>query len=139
MNNTNNEFSSSEPKTENRFMVNFGAPFNIPAFAVYKTTRPIYIKSNKGAKWADMEFLLRDMIEPSVSFALMDGIRKLRKLDSDTIIITISILGPIGDQVEKWEVTGQIKSIDFGELDFNSDELLTITVSVNVHYAILQF
>ena len=69
----------------------------------------------------------------------MDGLRVLRTQDSQIIDVVIQIMDPVGTVVEEWVVTGEINSIDFGKLDWKSDEALMINVYFDVHHAILNY
>jgi hypothetical protein len=128
-----------EPKKENRFIVKFGKPFSISESVINQTKRPSFKKSNSGMKWDNMVFSMYDPITPSTSQSLMDGLRVLRTQDSQIIDVFIQIMDPIGEIIEEWKVTGEINSIDFGKLDWKSDEALMINVYFDVHYAVLNY
>lgn len=137
---TNSMPESFEPKKTNRYVVSFSAPFKIPQYVIHKTTRPSFKKTKKDViVWDDMVFSMYDPIAPSTSQALMDGIRELRKQDSYEIQVTIQGLDPVGNVIEEWVVTGEIDRIDFGTLDWKSDEPLTINVFFKVRYAQLNY
>jgi len=135
--NINLEFKTFEPKKENRFIINIGEPFNIPEYVIKATSRPSIKTTNAGYRWEKMIFEMYDLISPSTSQAIMNGLEKLKKQDCQDITITINLVDPVGTSIEKWKVIGNIDLIDFGRLDFNSDEQLTIKLYFNVHYAIL--
>jgi len=136
----NKQFEPFEPKIENRWIVQFPEYFNLDSFVFYKTTRPSFkLKQYGKIKWDDMCFTLYDPICPSTSQKLIKGIKELNKQDSQVICIKINILGPIGDEVEKWEINGEIYKINFGELDYTSSELLFVKVYFKVNYAKLIF
>lgn len=135
--NINLEFKTFEPKKENRFIINIGEPFNIPEYVIKATSRPSIKTTNAGYRWEKMIFEMYDPISPSTSQAIMNGLEKLKKQDCQDITITINLVDPVGTSIEKWKVIGNIDLIDFGRLDFNSDEQLTIKLYFNVHYAIL--
>lgn len=133
-------FNQFEPKVINRFSVVFPEPFDLPAYVCKKTTRPVLYLSPTGIRnWENMIFEFYDPVTPSTSQALHNGIRNLRTLDSQTITITLLLLGPPGDIVEKWDITGEISKIDFGILDYTNGDPITISLFFNVHYAVLQF
>ena len=129
------KFVQYEPKKENRFVITFPKPFEIPEYVIHKCSRPVY---NQG-KWSDIMFSMHDAIEPSTTRALVDGIRELRKMDDPILIIDISLLDPVGQTIEKWLVKGTIETINFGTLDYSSDKLLEINVHFKVNTAILEF
>jgi hypothetical protein len=39
-------------------------------------------------------------------------------------------LSPIGEIIEEWRITGEMNDIDFGELDYQNDENLTIKMVI---------
>ena len=50
------------------------------------------------------------------------------------------MLGPVGDIVEEWTLKGcYIKEADFGEVDWTSNDVAGITLSLRFDYAILEF
>jgi len=129
-----------EPKKENRFVVNFPEPFKIPQYVIHKTSRPsFYITESGMIKWNNIAFILYDPISPSTSVAIMEGVKELRKKDSQNLVIGIEILSPVGDVVESWDIHGKINSIDFGVLDWKNGNHLNITIDFNVDYAKLNF
>jgi hypothetical protein len=128
-----------EPKIENRYIVEFGAPFEIPNFVICEASRPSINKTQCGIVWEDMVFGMYDPITPSTGQVVINGIKKLMQLDDQSISIIIKILGPVGDTVEQWEVVGDIKSIDFGRLEYKSADPLIIRITIAVRYAKLIF
>lgn len=131
--------SPFEPKKENRFFVEFGAPFNIPKWVVRQASRPSFRTANSGIVWENMVFCLYDPIRPSTAQAVTEGLRELRKQDSQTVEVGIKILDPVGDTIEHWKVVGEINGVDFGQLDWNSDKPLSIWVYFHVNHAVLNF
>lgn len=129
-----------EPKVDNRFLVEFPEFFNIPEYVIHKTTRPSFKMERYGKmKWDDMVFTLYDPIAPSSAQAIMNGIKELNKKDSQVITVTLKLLGPVGDVVEKWSIIGEIDKIDFGKLDWKNDEQLLIKIYFKVSYCTLEF
>jgi hypothetical protein len=54
--------------------------------------------------------------------------------------ITFYMLGPVGDKVEQWTLKGAfIVSADFGGLDFASNDVSEITLSLAYDHAILEY
>lgn len=134
------EFKPFESKTESRFVVNFPEPFKIPQYVVHKASRPSFYTTESGMIiWNSIDFVLYDPISPSTSASIMEGIKELRKRDSQKLIIGIEILSPVGDIVESWDIHGKISSIDFGVLDWKNKNPLNITIDFNVDYAQLKF
>ena len=105
-----------------------------------------YVKG-KGA-WEQLEVTLYDPIVPSAAQAVMEWVR----LSHESVTgrdgysdfykkdVTINVLGPVGDIVEEWTLKGTwIKSANFGELDFASNDPTDISLTLRYDYAILQF
>ena len=128
-----------EPKVENRFIVKIGKPFNIPPYVISSAKRPSFTKANNGIKWDDMVFTMYDPITPSTSQTIMEGLKKLENQESQSIEITIQVMGPVGDAVEEWKIIGEIDSIDFGRLDWKSDETLMIELYLKTQYVTLNY
>ena len=54
--------------------------------------------------------------------------------------ITFYILGPVGDKVEQWTLKGAfITQANFGELDWASNDPVSIELTLAYDYAILEF
>jgi hypothetical protein len=50
------------------------------------------------------------------------------------------MLGPVGDKIEQWKLKGAfILQANFGDLDFTSNEVATITLTLSYDYAILEY
>ena len=151
-------FTPFEPKIKNRFIMNVDG---IPAYMIKKVNRPTisfeeikinhmnverYVKG-KGAS-AEITTELYDPIVPSAAQAVMEWVR----LSHESVTgrdgysdfykkdVTINVLGPVGDIVEEWTLKGTwIKSANFGELDFASNDPTDISLTLRYDYAILQF
>jgi len=119
-----------EPKRENRFIVEFVGT-EIEAYSLCKTQRPVY---NLEGGWEDMTFELLDLIGPSTSKQVYDGIIAKSKKDCDVII---KMLDPTGVEVEKWFIIGDYTSVDFGVLDYSSDALSKIKITLKVKKCML--
>jgi hypothetical protein len=137
---TDNTQSPYEPKRENRYVVSFSEPFKISEYVTHTTKRPSFTKTkNNTIVWDDMVFSMHDPIYPSTSDAIMHGMIELRKRDSYQMSIEITGLDPVGNPIEKWKVTGEIARVDFGILDWKSDEPLVIKMYFDVQSVQLLF
>jgi hypothetical protein len=151
-------FTPFEPKVKNRFILTIDG---IPSYTIKTANRPQitfeevvlehmnvkrYVKG-KG-EWAELEMTMYDPIVPSAAQAVMEWIR----LSHESVTgrdgysdfykkdVTINVLGPVGDKVEEWTLKGAwVKSANFGELDFTSNDPVDISVTLRYDYAILQF
>ena len=148
-----------EPKVKNRFQLEIDG---IPAYLIRAASRPSisfdeivlehinvkrYIKG-KGT-WDPLEITLYDPIVPSGAQAVMEWLRlhheAINGRDGYQSMfardITISVLGPIGDIVEKWTLKGAwIVSANFGDLSWEEGASpVDIILSLRFNAAILEF
>jgi len=147
------EIGRYEPKRMNRFLITFPEHFNIPQWVVFDTSRPnMIIKSKKilGFElfkkmiWADMLITMSDPIGPSTSQSLMDLIHKSlyekKQIIKDKFKLKLEMLDPTGVVVEKWDLSDcEFKSIDFGELSYQNDDIVKITLVIKLGQVILEF
>ena len=49
------------------------------------------------------------------------------------------MLGPVGDVVEEWTILGSMTQIDFGNLNYGSDELMEIKLTIRPINCVLNF
>jgi hypothetical protein len=133
-------FSYYEPKRSNRFILLFPDDFNIPPHVVSTTVRPSAHFVNGRIEWQDIEIVLRDPITPSMSEIINElFLRTGSQYTNRDFEYRIQMLGPVGDVVEDWVINGFITSIDFGNLDYTSDELMEITLTLRPNYCTLNF
>ena len=151
-------YTNFEPKMKNRYVMEID---NIPSYMVKAAARPsiqfepvvldhINIKRKLQGKgeWQDITITLYDPIVPSGAQRVMEWIR----LGHESITgrrgyadfykkdITFYLLGPVGDKIEQWTLKGAfIQQANFGELDFSSNEVATIELTLSYDYAILEF
>ena len=151
-------YTNFEPKMKNRYVMEIE---NIPSYLVKAMNRPtiqfetisldhinVKRKLQGKADWQDITITLYDPIVPSAAQKVMDWIR----LGHESITgrrgyadfykkdITFYLLGPVGDKIEQWTLKGAfIQQANFGELDFSSNEVATIELTLSYDYAILEF
>ena len=98
--------------------------------------------------WGDIAVELYDPIVPSGAQAVMEWVRLSHEsvtgrngyADFYKKDVKINMLGPVGDIVEEWTLKGcYIKEADFGEVDWTSNDVAGITLSLRYDYAILEF
>jgi hypothetical protein len=64
-----------------------------------------------------------------------DGYADFYKKDID-----IYMLGPVGDKIEQWKIKGAfISSANFGSLDWATDDVAQIELTISMDYCILEF
>ena len=151
-------YTPFEPKVQNRFIMKVDG---IPSFIMKKVSRPQLecgevvldhiniIRKMKGkCKWGDITMTLYDPIVPSGAQAVMewvrtahesvtgrDGYQDFYKKDFD-----ITLLGPVGDQIENWKVKGAyIKTAQFGDLDWAAETQVEISLTLAIDYAVLEY
>ena len=151
-------YTNFEPKMKNRYVMEIDT---IPSYLVKAMNRPtiqfetialdhinVKRKLQGKADWQDITITLYDPIVPSAAQKVMDWIR----LGHESITgrrgyadfykkdITFYLLGPVGDKIEQWTLKGAfIQQANFGELDFSSNEVATIELTLSYDYAILEF
>ena len=151
-------FTPFEPKLKHRYLFQIDG---IPAYTVKTGNRPHidfevvtlehmnvkrYVKG-KG-EWQTLDLKLYDPVVPSAAQAVMEWVR----LSHESVTgrdgysdfykkdVTIQVLGPVGDIVEEWKLKGAwVKTANFGELNFESNDPADITLTLQYDYAILQF
>jgi hypothetical protein len=126
-----------EPMRQNRFLVNFPEIFNISPYLVRMTSRPAATFNNGLVTWDDIQFTLYDPISPSTSqriYELIGG-----QIFYNPLVIKLEMLDPVGIVVSDWSIWGVINSVNFGDLDYSSDELADVTLNMSVSNVILNY
>jgi hypothetical protein len=133
----------------------------LPSYIIKKINRPQIdfgdidmhhinvIRKLKGkANWGDFSMTLYDPIVPSGAQAVMEWIRTSHEsitgrdgyADFYKRDLQFEVLGPVGDIVEEWLLKGAyIKSAQFGDMDWSSDQPVEISVTMRIDYAVLNF
>ena len=143
-----------EPKRANRFILRFPSSLGINEWFVSTAARPkakinsteipflntsTYVAGR--FTWDEIRVTFRDPIGPSASQALMEWFR----LHAESVTgrmgyaagykkdIELEMLDPTGVVIEKWILQGTfITNLDFGELDYNRDEIANITCQLRM-------
>lgn len=150
-----------EPLRKNRWLLRFPSDLGIQEWWLSNAKRPS-IKQKDVAipflntetyvvgkyTWDEIQVTFRDPIGPSASQAIMEWVR----LHSESVTgrqgyaagykrdVELEMLDPTGVVVQKWILKNtMIVSADFGDLDYNIDDLATIQVSLRFDYAILAY
>ena len=151
-------FTPFEPKTQNRFVFNIDG---IPAYTIKAANRPTitfeevalshmnvkrYIKGR--GEWQTLDITLYDPIVPSAAQAVMEWVR----LSHESVTgrdgysdfykkdVNCQLLGPVGDIVEEWTLKGAfIQSADWSDMDYASNDVAQVSLTLQYDYAILQF
>ena len=151
-------FTAFAPKLQNRFLMNIDG---IDAYLIKKINRPsitfqeitldhINVKRKiKGkANWENVTCELYDPVTPSGAQAVMEWVR----LSHESVTgrdgysdfykkdIRIKTLGPVGDIVEEWILKGAYcQTANFGSMDWAQSEPVSITMTIVMDYAILNY
>ena len=108
-------FTSFEPKTLTRFLCNMTYKDGkkvLPAYVINGITRPSVERRNKQWIWNPIEIKVYDPIVPSSAQALYHYLLTNEPLRFD---MSIEVMGPCGDSVERWEIEdAEISGVDFG-------------------------
>ena len=151
-------FTPFEPKVKHRFIMYIEG---VHAYLIKAAARPqltfeeialdhINVKRYVKGKgdWQNLNITLYDAIVPSGAQAVMEWVRLHKESvtgrdgysDFYKKDITINVLGPVGDKVEEWTLKGAwIKEANFGEMAWETNEPMDITLTLRYDYAILQF
>ena len=151
-------YKNFEPKLGNRFIMEING---IESYIVKTANRPTFTsevveldhinvkRKIKGkSTWDDVTITLYDPIVPSGAQQVMEWIRtsheSLTGRDGYAAFykkdITFYLLGPVGDKIEQWTLKGAfISQANFGELDWSTNDPLSIELQLTYDYAILEF
>ncbi len=151
-------YKNFEPKLGNRFIMEING---IESYIIKTASRPTFTsevveldhinvkRKIKGkSTWDDVNITLYDPIVPSGAQQVMEWIRtsheSLTGRDGYAAFykkdITFYLLGPVGDKIEQWTLKGAfITSANFGELDWASNDPVSIELTLAYDYAILEF
>ena len=151
-------FTAFEPKVQNRYIMQLDG---VPSYLIKKITRPKLTQEKKKidhinlqryikgkSVWDELDLELYDPIVPSGAQAVMewvrlhhesvtgrDGYAEFYKKD-----IIINVLGPVGDKVEEWILKGcQITSVEFGEMKWETDDPVSISLKIQPDFCILNY
>lgn len=150
-----------EPLRKNRFLFRFPSDLGIQEWWVASGSRPSFNQTSVEIpflntsnyvigryKWDTINVTLRDPIGPSASQAVMEWVR----LHSESVTgrqgyavaykrdIILEMLDPTGTAISQWVIkNAMITDVKFGELDYNSDDLSTIEITLQPQYCVLSF
>jgi len=151
-------FKAFEPKMQNRFIMNMDG---VPAYVIKGMQRPRltqearalnhinvqrYVKGR--SVWSALQMTLHDPIVPSAAQSVMEWVRlhheSVTGRDGYTDFykkdLTFNVLGPVGDKVEEWILKGtQITEVNFGDMNWDEDQPMNITLTVQPDYCILNY
>lgn len=112
-----------EPKMTSRFIVKMIGKDGkdiLQSFVVKSCDRPSVYRENGKWVWNPIKIIAYDPVIPSSAQSLF----LYTENDCQEFDMTIEVLGPVGDAVEKWVFTdAQINAIDFGNLDWSTSDM----------------
>lgn len=150
-----------EPLRKNRWLLRFPADLGIQEWWLESASRPS-ITQNETAipflntstyvvgryQWETIQVTLRDPIGPSASQAIMEWIR----LHSESVTgrqgyaagykrdVELEMLDPTGVVVQKWILKNTMcTTANFNDLNYSTDDLASITITLRFDYAILAY
>jgi hypothetical protein len=151
-------YKNFEPKLGNRFIMEING---IESYIIKTASRPTFTseiveldhinvkRKIKGkSNWDDMNITLYDPIVPSGAQQVMEWIRQshesLTGRDGYSSFykkdITFYLLGPVGDKIEQWSIKGAfITSANFGDMDWSSNDPVSIELTLTYDYAVLEY
>lgn len=154
--------NNSEPLRKFRFIVTFGEELwyaksvSKPSFDVSTSEYQLVnhkIKYPGVVTWNDIDIVIVDTKEKKKGLAYYkdivangynfsgganDGIMKKLSVLWSSKDVLITQLGSDGKKVEEWKLINPfVKSIKFGDLDYSSDDLVEITITVTYDSAVL--
>ena len=150
-----------EPLRKNRWLLRFPADLGIQEWWCKSAKRPSIKQPSKEIPflntstyvvgrytWDEIQVTLNDPIGPSASQAVMEWVR----LQSESVTgrqgyaagykrdVELEMLDPTGVSVSKWILKNTMcTAADFGDLDYSSDDLATIQLTLRFDYAILAY
>ncbi len=151
-------FKAFEPKMQNRFIMYMDG---LPAYVIKGMQRPRltqearalnhinvqrYVKGR--SVWGSVDMILHDPIVPSAAQSVMEWVRLHHEsvtgrdgyADFYKKDLTFNVLGPVGDKVEEWILKGaQITQVNFGDMNWDNDEPMNITLTIQPDYCILNY
>jgi len=150
-----------EPKKQNRFILRFPSSLGINEWFVISSSRPKitigeveipFLNTSTFVagrfNWESIDVTFKDPIGPSAAQALMEWVR----LHAESVTgrmgyaagykkdIELEMLDPTGVVVEKWILQGTfLTNADFGSLDYSSEDIAEITVTLRPDRCILVY
>lgn len=151
-----------EPLKQNRFLFRFPSDLGIQEWWVSTASRPqvtitkqeipfLNTKTYVAGSyfWNPIQLTLRDPISPSASQAIMEWVRLHAESVSGRMgyaagycrDVILSMLDPTGVEVSKWILKNCMldNTVNFGTLNYGSQELVDIQFSIQPQYCILAY
>jgi hypothetical protein len=136
----NDKFTYYEPKFCNRFLVEFPEQFQFVKWCVTNINKPKFTNG----EWENIKVEFNDPIGPSTSQSLYRVveylINKKNSGDNSMFDIKIKSLDPTGVVIEEWIINiKEILTINFGDLDYQNNDILKPYLIIKPRYCKLNF
>lgn len=150
-----------EPKKQNRFILRFPSSLGINEWFVMSASRPTinigeveipFLNTSTWVAgrftWDAIDITFKDPIGPSAAQALMEWVR----LHAESVTgrmgyaagykknVELEMLDPAGVVIEKWILEGTfLTNVDFGSLDYSSEDIAEISATLRPDRCILVY
>jgi hypothetical protein len=113
-----------EPMRQNRYLVELPIQFEIPSYFITEANRPIF--NTQTRCWESFQIKIITPISPSIT-------ERLLNIQNNYTYFTfqIKMLDPTGVVVEHWGIDVESYLIDYGNLNYNEDNILCATITIN--------
>ena len=116
-----------EPKLENSFIFEFPPNMGIESFMVQTAEKPnISLNESEEYEWHSMKVQILELTDNST----LKGVQKMLS-NKNGFDCTLKDLDCCGVMLNEWLLTGcSIKDVDYGKLDYGSNNLSLITINI---------
>jgi len=115
-----------EPKRPHRFLVYFPEIMEIDNFLIKGLSKLSY--NFKLDEYDDLTFIIYDVIGENLTAKIVETLINTRK---HIIRIEIASLDPVGIEIERFEIVGNLLDVDLGTYDYDyQDELSFIKIKI---------
>lgn len=150
--------TSWEPKKQHQFIMSIG---DIPAYLIKASAKPSmtngeialdHINTQRYVKgksvWNSIAVTLYDAIVPSGAQSVMEWVRLHHESATGRDgystfykkLVTLHQLSPLGEVIEEWKLNGTyILDSNFGSLDWSTEDVVTIEMTLRYDWALLNF
>jgi hypothetical protein len=120
-------FKPFEPQKNNRFLIEFNSPFNIPSYTVHKMSElNLHTIDGDGFMyWGDLKLSLYEAEQNLTSIIIYKGIKENK---TNRISFKLKELNIVGDVIQTWEMKAKICNISFGERDWSNEDVRKIEI-----------
>jgi len=133
-------FKPYEPKVCDRFLVEFPEEFQFVQWSVRTINKPKFTNG----EWENIKLEFTDPIGPSTSqslYRVVEYLIKKKNLGDDSMFdIKNKSLDPVGVVIDEWIIKiKEILTINFGDLDYQNNDILKPYLIIKPRYCKLNF